>query len=116
MRRLEIKAVEQIFMCREKLIELKVLSPKKSFEANLDWAKEGVVQAKGYANSNTDVSFACVYDARRNKLEMPDLPRFAETNDVRLEQYEMAVPLVSAKAAKKSRKSKDPAKKSTTAS
>lgn len=98
------------------VIELKVLSPKKSFEANLDWAKEGVVQAKGYANSNTDVSFACVYDARRNKLEMPDLPRFAQTNDVRLEQYEMAVPLVSAKAAKKSRKSKDPAKKSTTAS
>ncbi|PBY83126.1 hypothetical protein CJT46_16500 [Pseudomonas aeruginosa] len=75
------------------VIELKVLSPKKSFERNLEWAKEGITQAKGYANANTDAAFACLYDARRNKLAMPELPAFALANSVRLEHYEMEVPL-----------------------
>lgn len=79
------------------VIELKVLSPKKSFESNLQWAKDGVTQAKGYANANTDAAFACLYDARRNKLAMPDLPDFAQASSVRLEHYEMAVPLAPAK-------------------
>lgn len=79
------------------VIELKVLSPKKSFERNLQWAKDGVIQAKGYANANTDVAFACIYDARRTKLAMPDLPSFALANTVRIEQYEMTVPLAPAK-------------------
>lgn len=79
------------------VIELKVLSPKKSFERNLQWAKDGITQAKGYANANTDAAFACLYDARRNKLAMPDLPAFALASSVRLEHYEMAVPLAPAK-------------------
>lgn len=74
------------------VIELKVLSPKNSFERNLQWAKDGVTQAKGYANANTDAAFACLYDARRNKLDMPDLPVFALANTVRLEHYKMVVP------------------------
>ncbi len=76
------------------VIELKVLSPKNSFERNLQWAKDGVTQAKGYANANTDAAFACLYDARRNKLAMPELPAFALANTVRLEHYEMAAPEV----------------------
>ncbi|KTB89603.1 hypothetical protein AO072_03300 [Pseudomonas syringae ICMP 13102] len=90
------------------VIELKVLSPKRSFDSNLKWAKEGITQAKGYANANTDVSFTCLYDARRVKDAMTDLPPFATLNSVRLEQYDMAVPTVKAKRITKALKPKKP--------
>lgn len=97
------------------VIELKVLSSKKSFEGNLQWAKDGITQAKGYANANTDAAFACLYDARRNKLDMPDLPAFAQANSVRLEHYEMAAPPAPAKEkpAKTAKARKAPAQKLT---
>ncbi|MBK0155576.1 hypothetical protein IAE35_19740 [Pseudomonas sp. S75] len=74
------------------VVELKVLSPINSFDKNLQWAKDGITQAKGYANSSTDAAFACLFDARRKKISMPDLLPFAEASAVRLEHYEMAVP------------------------
>lgn len=74
------------------VIELKVLSSAKSFEANSAWAISGIDQAKGYANSETDACFACLYDARRDKQAMPDLKPHAEQNGVRLGEYSMQVP------------------------
>lgn len=74
------------------VIELKVLSSAKSFEANSAWAISGIDQAKNYANAETDACFACLYDARRNKQAMPELKPHAKQKGVRLGEYPMQVP------------------------
>ncbi|MGO2767021.1 PD-(D/E)XK nuclease domain-containing protein [Pseudomonas taetrolens] len=74
------------------VIELKILSSAKSLQANCDWAISGINQAKGYANSETDACFACLYDARHDKQDMPELKPHADKQDVRLGEYSMQVP------------------------
>lgn len=87
------------------ILELKVLAPTNSFAANYEWAKSGIEQADGYRNQDTDAAFACLFDARRDKQEMPELPAYAKEKNVRLEPYLMDVPLdVVANASKKAKK------------
>lgn len=74
------------------VLELKVLAPTKSFNENHSWAKSGVEQADGYRNHDTDTAFACMFDARREKLDMPGLAPYALEKNVRLEQYLMSIP------------------------
>lgn len=74
------------------VLELKVLNPSKSFNANQKWARSGVEQADSYRNHDTDTAFACLFDARREKLDMPELEPYALEKKVRLEQYPMDVP------------------------
>ncbi len=74
------------------LLELKVLSSKKSFQKNLEWARKGIEQARDYANNETDASFACMYDARKEKQSMHGIKEYAEENKVLLRSYEMRVP------------------------
>ncbi|MCG9053521.1 hypothetical protein LH447_10520 [Laribacter hongkongensis] len=74
------------------VLELKVLAPTKSFNENHKWAKSGVEQADSYRNYDTDTAFACLFDARRDKLDMPELAPYAHKKNVRLEQYLMDVP------------------------
>lgn len=74
------------------VLELKVLAPTKSFEANNSWAKSGINQAHDYRNPDTDTAFACLFDARRDKRDMPELKPCALEKKVRLEQYSMEVP------------------------
>ncbi|MBM2884390.1 hypothetical protein JFK97_08315 [Chromobacterium phragmitis] len=74
------------------VLELKVLAPTKSPSANTEWARSGIEQANGYRNHDTDTAFACLFDARRNKLDMPELAPYAQEKNVRLEQYLMDVP------------------------
>ena len=76
------------------MIELKVLTPEKSDVANLAWAHKGIEQAYGYKKTiNTDAAFACIYDARRTKVDtMPTLQPDAEAKDVILKLHAMEVP------------------------
>lgn len=74
------------------VLELKVLAPTKSFNANHAWARSGVEQADSYRNHDTDAAFACLFDARREKLDMPELPPYALEKNVCLKQYAMDVP------------------------
>lgn len=74
------------------VLELKVLAPTKSPKANNDWGMKGVGQADSYRNADTDAAFACLFDARKEKLVMPDLAPFAESNDVVLKIYPMELP------------------------
>jgi len=83
------------------ILELKVLAPTKSLSANTEWAKSGIEQANDYRNHDTDTAFACLFDARREKIDMPNLKYYAEEREVRLEQYLMAVPAVSSKTTSK---------------
>lgn len=87
------------------VLELKVLAPTKSTTANTEWAKSGIEQAGGYRNSDTDAAFTCLFDARRDKVDMPELVTYAIEKNVRLEQYLMAVPTGSVKSSKVSEKS-----------
>lgn len=79
------------------ILELKVLAPTKSFNENHIWARSGVEQADSYRNHDTDAAFACLFDARREKLDMPTLPPYALEKSVRLERYAMEVPADSKK-------------------
>nr|WP_199064493.1 hypothetical protein [Chromobacterium sp. ASV5] len=74
------------------MLELKVLAPTNTFNENNAWAKKGIDQAKDYRNHDTDVSFACIFDARREKTDMPELTPYASEKNVRLEQYSMRMP------------------------
>ena len=74
------------------ILELKVLKPSDSFKSNHDWARKGVEQANGYRNHDTDTAFACLFDARRIKQDMPELEPYAIAKNVRLERYLMDVP------------------------
>lgn len=74
------------------VLELKVLAPTKSYNENHAWARSGVKQADSYRNYDTDTAFACLFDARREKLDMPELAPYAQEKNVRLEQYAMDVP------------------------
>ena len=76
------------------MVELKVLNPDHSDFKNLQWAKKGVDQAVKYASFDTDKMFACIYDARRSKVDgMPSLSAHAKTKSVELLRYEMEVPV-----------------------
>lgn len=83
------------------VLELKVLAPTNSPKVNTAWARSGIEQANGYRNHDTDTVFACLFDARREKLDMPELVPYARDNNVRLEQYPMDVPDVPADSPKK---------------
>jgi hypothetical protein len=74
------------------VLELKVLAPTNSPKANNDWGMKGVEQADSYRNADTDAAFTCLFDARKEKLEMPDLAPFAKSNDVVLKIYSMGLP------------------------
>lgn len=74
------------------VLELKVLVPTESYNANYSWAKSGIKQAASYRNYDTDMAFACLFDARRDKQDMPELVPYALKKNVRLEQYLMNVP------------------------
>lgn len=76
------------------MIELKVLAPQETDPVNLAWAHEGIEQAHKYKRSNfTDAAFACIYDARRSKVDtMPSLKQDADTKEVVLKLYPMPVP------------------------
>lgn len=76
------------------MVELKVLDPTNSDNENLKWAHKGILQAHGYKKTpHTDAAFACVYDARRDKIDkMPSLFLDAGEKDVRLKVHEMDVP------------------------
>ncbi|MGP0838079.1 hypothetical protein [Serratia sp. CY85251] len=74
------------------ILELKVLSPTLSFNKNQEWAQSGVEQANKYRNHDTDAAFACLFDARRNKEDMPELPLYASKKDVRLLICKMDIP------------------------
>ncbi|OQS47700.1 hypothetical protein B0T49_12140 [Chromobacterium violaceum] len=79
------------------VLELKVLAPTKSPNENYKWARKGVEQANSYRNHDTDTAFACLFDARREKQDMPELTPYALEKNVRLEQYLMDVPADSKK-------------------
>lgn len=79
------------------VLELKVLAPTNSFNENHAWARSGVEQANSYRNHDTDTAFACLFDARRKKQDMPELAPYALEKNVRLEQYLMDVPADSKK-------------------
>lgn len=59
------------------VLELKVLAPTKSPNENNTWAKSGIEQADGYRTPDTDAAFACLFDARRDKQDMPELMPYA---------------------------------------
>ncbi|WP_053160396.1 hypothetical protein [Pseudomonas protegens] len=74
------------------VLELKVLAPTNSFTVNNTWGLKGVEQADGYRNPDTDAAFACLFDARREKLDMPDLAPFAMSKNVLVKIYSMGIP------------------------
>lgn len=74
------------------VLELKVLAPTNSPKTNNNWGMKGVKQADSYRNADTDAAFACLFDARKEKLEMPDLAPYAKSNDVVLKIYPMELP------------------------
>lgn len=88
------------------MVELKVLDPSNSANANLKWAHKGIKQAHGYKKTrDTDAAFACIYDARRDKSDtMPTLAEDADEKDVRLKVHPMEVP--NPRPAKRARPSK----------
>lgn len=79
------------------VLELKVLAPTSSSNENYKWARKGVEQADSYRNYDTDTAFACLFDARREKQDMPELTPYALEKNVRLERYLMNVPADSKK-------------------
>ena len=88
------------------VLELKVLAPTNSPKENTEWGMGGVEQANSYRNADTDAAFACLFDARKDKSPMPDLAPFADSNDVVLKLYPMALPpdaVVKAKAKAKAK-------------
>lgn len=79
------------------ILELKVLAPTNSENANLKWAIKGVVQSNGYRNQHTDACFACIFDARKNKaLVLSGLTEKANELDVILSKHEMELPPIAA--------------------
>lgn len=78
----------------ETMIELKVLPPTDSDSKNEKWAIKGITQANDYRTDFTDVCFACVYDARQIKSDMPKVQAAADQQKVTLKRYEMALPPV----------------------
>ncbi|MDN7560327.1 hypothetical protein [Burkholderia orbicola] len=76
------------------MIELKVLDPESSDAKNLAWARKGIEQAYGYKKTNgTEAAFACIYDARRSKVDaMPTLKTDANAKGVLLKVQPMEVP------------------------
>jgi hypothetical protein len=75
------------------MVELKVLNPDHPDKKNLAWAIKGVDQAVKYASYDTDKSLACIYDARRSKVDtMPSLSAHADAQKVKLLLYPMEVP------------------------
>ncbi len=76
------------------MIELKVLKPDKNDADNLEWAHKGIEQAYGYKKTiSTDAAFACIYDARRSKIDsMPTLQPDADAKGVILKLHAMEVP------------------------
>ncbi|WP_116866157.1 hypothetical protein [Pseudomonas syringae] len=74
------------------VLELKVLAPTNSPKVNSNWGKKGVRQAVSYRNADTDAAFTCLFDARKEKLDMPDLAPFAKSNEVVLKIYPMGLP------------------------
>ena len=106
------------------MVELKVLYPYKSDNANEAWGLEGIEQARLYkdANLDTDAAFACIYDARPNKTSsLPKLLPEATKVGVVLKHHLMDTPPiktpkapktpVASSVAKKAAAKKAPAKK-----
>lgn len=86
------------------IIELKVLAPTKSSTANKNWAISGIDQADSYRNHDTDAAFACLFDAQRQKMAIPEITPYAQSKNVLIKQYLMDVP-ENAKKATTSKKS-----------
>lgn len=84
------------------MLELKVLSPDNSDNANEAWALKGIDQAVRYRSRNTDASFACIYDAREVKdYQMPGLDTQAASVKVVLMRFPMDLPSPKAPRKKK---------------
>jgi hypothetical protein len=84
------------------ILELKVLSPKKSQKANLDWALKGIQQVLAYsATYNTaseqivDAKYVCCFDGRKSDTPMPEFFSTAATAAVQGRRYFMETPGVS---------------------
>jgi hypothetical protein len=80
------------------MIELKVLY--KGGPEPVGWSLSGVEQAAKYRREETDVCFACIFDALVKKLEYPQVAKHAELHKVRLERYLMDLPIEKQKKAR----------------
>jgi hypothetical protein len=76
------------------VMELKVLAPTKTDDKNLEWAKEGVDQAVGYAATDkmTAHRYVCCYDARKDDVPMPDGVAYATAKLVTWRRYFLQTP------------------------
>lgn len=84
------------------MLELKVLSAKKSNTANEKWAQSGINQAKKYEHPGTDGLFACIFDARKDQSDQyPSLATYAKGLQVDFRLYPMIAPPPKTKAAPK---------------
>lgn len=94
------------------ILELKVLSPSNSPKKNRDWAISGVTQANSYRQPDTDICFACIFDARATKEDVAGLEESATAHNVKVLLKAMEPPPIIAKSKSDGHKVAEDPKKS----